>query len=74
MAKDKNVEEEFERIKVEQTKVVDITQLDLEGEYTEEKLQWFTLDQLHDLIKYQDLPKDVLKLVKKVIKQKKHEK
>ena len=74
MSKEKEFEDEFERIKVEQTKVVDITQLDLEGEYTEEKLQWFTLDQLHDLIKYQDLPKDVLKLVKKVIKQKKHEK
>ena len=74
MAKDIDYDDEFERIKVEQTKIVDLSQLDLGSEYTEEKLQWFTLDQLHDLIKYQDLPKDVLKLVKKVIKQKKHEK
>ena len=71
---EKDFEEEFERIKVEATGVVDISQLDVKGEYTEEKLQWFTLEQLHDLIKYQDLPKDVLKLVKKVIKQKKKEK
>ena len=74
MAKDLDLEDEFERIKVEQTNVVDVSQLNLNGDYTEEKLKWFTLDQLHDLIKYQDLPKDVLKLVKKVIKQKKKEK
>ena len=74
MAKDIEYDDEFERIKVEQTKIVDLSQLDLGSEYTEEKLQWFTLDQLHDLIKYQDLSKEQLKLVKKVIKQKKHEK
>ena len=74
MSKEKEFEDEFERIKVEQTKVVDVSQLGLDDNYTEEKLQWFTIDQLHDLIKHRDLPKDVLKLVKKVIKQKQNEK
>ena len=74
MAKDLELDDEFERIKVEQTKVVDISQLNLDDNYTEEKLQWFTLDQLHDIIKHRELPKDVLKLIKKVIKQKKKEK
>ena len=74
MSKDKKFEEDFERIKVEPTDVIDISKLSIDGEYTEETLQWFTVDQLHDIIKHQDLPKDVLKLVKKVINQKKHEK
>ena len=74
MAKDKITKEDFERIQVEPTDVIDVSKLVLSDEYTEETLQWFTIGQLHDIIKHKDLPKDTLKLVRKVIKQKKHEK
>ena len=75
MGKDKKIDEEtFERVKVEVTKIVDLNKIDIGDDYSEEKLKWFTLEQLYDLIKYKDLSKETLKLVKKAIKQKKKQK
>ena len=65
--------DEFERVHVENTQVVDPTKFDFGGEYTEEKLQMYSIDELHHIIKNNDLPKETLKLIKRIIKQKKHE-
>ena len=70
---EKDKKEEFGWVQVEKTEVIDVSNLDISGDYTEDKLKLLSTDELHYLIKNNDLPKETLKLIKKIIKQKKHE-
>ena len=65
--------EEFNRIKVEDTKTIDANALHdaLDGNYEEEELQKLTVDELQYILEYEDCDKEKTAIIKKLIKQKK---